>query len=150
MKTETPNLWPTDVRLDVQSPLGILEAQAALLGQITHGLLQAAVETETAEGWTEHRLVVAPGRDEYRHVLLVARHAVHLPYPAAVVHDSLAIRVQRESFSIHPVYDTVYPSASSDDELIEHLRRALNSEAARAVLLSLIAKGNQPRQARAG
>ena len=48
-------------------------------------------------------------------------------------------------FSSHPLYETGYPTAHIDDEVIEHVRRALNSDAARAVVRSLIAKGDEAR-----
>jgi hypothetical protein len=145
--TEILNLWPKNFKVDVQSPVAILRSQASLLSQVTRGVLHANVETETTDKGVQHRLViVAPAYNQYRHVLLVARHDARLPYPTTVVNDALAERVRREPNVLSlglPTYETVYPQAHSDDELITYIKTALGSDSTKAVVLSLIAKSNE-------
>ena len=83
--TTIPNLWPEEFKIDVQSPLTILRVQAGLLGKVTRGILEGAVETETSTEKVQHRLVViAPAYNGYRHTLVAANHDPNLPYPAEV------------------------------------------------------------------
>ena len=78
---------------------------------------------------TQHRLVVvAPACNGYRHTLITVIHSTDLPYPA---------EVQAE-----PLWDvfSMYPSASTDDELRALLAKALQSDKTKALILSLIAQ----------
>ena len=141
------NLWPEQFKVDVQTPYAILQTQAGLLGKVTRGILEAVVETETTEKKVQHRLVViAPAYNSYRHTLLVARHDRDLPYPAEVQGEALAKTVRHELIpgSVSTVKaETVYPTASSDEQMVSLVREALQSEETRAVILSLIAKSNE-------
>ena len=85
MPDTIPNLWPQEIKVHVQSPYAILSVQAGLLGKLTRGILEGAVETETAKDKVQHRLViVAPAYKSYRHTLVTALHNPDLPYPAEV------------------------------------------------------------------
>jgi hypothetical protein len=99
---------------------------------MTKAILVGEVETETGERMTQHRLVVvAPACNGYRHTLITVIHSTDLPYPA---------EVQAE-----PLWDvfSMYPSASTDDELRALLAKALQSDKTKALILSLIAKSNE-------
>jgi hypothetical protein len=137
MPDTIPNMWPDDFKIDVQSPYTILQVQAGLLGKVTRGILQGAVETEASKDQVQHRLVViAPAYNSYRHTLIVAKHSLHFPYPVQVIAQALAETVK---------FLTNYPSASSDDEMLHLVSKALHSDSTKAAILSLIAKSNESR-----
>ncbi len=149
MPDTIPNLWPKEIKIDVQTPYTILKVQAGLLGKVTRGILEGAVETETAQDKVQHRLViVAPAYHSYRHTLVAALHHPDLPYPAEVRAEALAKRerVQREGTLrvMEPaVYTTVYPSAYDDNQMLKLVQEALQSAPTTAAILSLIAKSNE-------
>jgi hypothetical protein len=144
-----PNLWPEEFKIDVQTPYTILRVQANLLSKVTRGILEGTVETEMSKEMVQHRLVVvAPAYNGYRHTLVVALHNPDLPYPAEVRAKVLGKQVKRESVISNPfldTYHTVYPSASSDDQMQDLVKRALQSDESKAAILSLIAKSNEAR-----
>jgi hypothetical protein len=150
MAQTIPNLWPTQIKVEVQSPYTILKVQAGLLGKVTKGILEGAVETEAAKQMVQHRLVIiAPAYNGYRHTLLTAIHHRDMPYPCEVRADALAEKVRNEeplAAAIHP-YKIVYPSAFNDDNMLALVRTALQSTQTQAALLSLIAKSNEARGA---
>lgn len=145
MLNTIPNLWPTNVRIEVQTPYTILRVQAELLGKVTKGILEGIVETEIVKEKTQHRLVVvAPLYNSYRVTLLKAVHDPNLPYPARIEAAALARKSAREGKSSgfpHQVFD--YPEAHSDEQMLNLIQEALQSEQTSAVLLSLIAMSNE-------
>jgi len=147
MPDSIPNLWPNEFKIDVQTPYTILRVQAALLGKVTSGILDGAVETEASKDKVQHRLViVAPAYNGYRHTLIVATHDPNLPYPVEVRAKALAEKVKRENTlftTALPSYDWVYPSANNDDQMLRLVEQALKSEPTMAAILSLIAKSNE-------
>jgi hypothetical protein len=149
MPDTIPILWPNEFKVDVQTPYSILRVQADSLGKVTRGILQGDVETETSNEQVQHRLVVvAPAYHSYRHTLIVVRHGIHLPYPAEVRAEVLAKKEKRDSgLPGRPIEVTVYPSANSDEQLVNLVQNALWSQETRAVILSLIAKSNEANHA---
>lgn len=134
-----PNLWPDEFKIDVQTPLVILRAQANYLSKVTRGILQGTVETEAADDLVQHRLVVvAPAFNAYRHTLIAALHSKDLAYPVEIRAEALAAS---EVFANAPV--TTYPKAYNDEHMNELVARALQSPETKAVILSLIAKSNE-------
>lgn len=132
MVDSIPNLWPPEFKIDVQTPYAILQVQANLLGKVTRGILVGTVETEISEERVQHRLVViAPAHNGYRHTLIAVWHDPDLPYPVYVEAGGLV-----DGFG-------QYPTASSDDQLQSLVKKALQSDATKAVILSLIAKSNE-------
>ena len=147
MPDTIPNLWPEQIKVNIQSPYAILRVQAGLLGKLTRGILQGAVEKETVKDKQQHRLVViAPAYNSYRHTLLTVLHDPALPYPAEVRAEALAERVPQDRFPWRPAssreYVTAYPYAHSDDELISLVGKALKSPATTAAIQSLLARSN--------
>jgi hypothetical protein len=148
MADTIPNLWPEHFKVDVQTPYTILRVQAGLLGKVTRGILQGDVETETSPDQVQHRLVVvAPAFNSYRHTLIVVRHNPNLPYPAEVRAEALGENKEKRKSSglptLLPEYETVYPLANSDEQMLKLVQQALQSEPTQAVVLSLIAKSNE-------
>ena len=60
MAEKTENLWPSEFKIDVQSPLTILRAQAEQLGRLTRGILNGSVESEESGNDIQHRLNSSP------------------------------------------------------------------------------------------
>jgi hypothetical protein len=64
--------------------------------------------------------------------------------------EALAEKVERKipiATSLGPVYDTVYPAANNDEQMLWLIKKALRSEPTQAAILSLIAKSNEARLA---
>jgi hypothetical protein len=136
MSDSIPNLWPKEFKVDVQTPYTILKVQAGYLGQVTRGILEAEVETESSPNRVQHRLVViAPAWKGYRHTLVTAIHDPNLPYPAEVRAEALARPVE-------PV-GVAYPRANDDDDMRSLVANALRSDQTKAVIISLISKSNE-------
>lgn len=132
------NRWPEEFKVDVQTPLVILRAQASYLGKVTRSILEGTVETESVRDRVQHRLVVvAPACGGYRHTLITALHNEDLPYPVEVRAEALAQGDPEEEYGV------IYPKAYSDEEMGELVARTLQSQQTRAVILSLIAKSNE-------
>jgi hypothetical protein len=145
MSDTIPNLWPTEFNVDVRTPLTILKVQANWLSKVTKGILEGVVETERSERQEQHRLVVvAPVHNGYRHNLITVIHDLNLPYPAEVRAEGLAELSPRPDLKGR-TFLTDYPSADSDEQLIELVRQALQSGPTKALILSLIAKSNEMR-----
>jgi len=138
-----PNLWPDDIRVDIQSPFVILKVQADYLTRLTGGVLEGVIETETSGENIQHRLViVARSYHCYRHALVTALHKRNLPYPVEIREQSLAkLTPSDEPHSDEP--EVTYPSASSDDRMQGLLQKALRSDSTVAILSSLIANSNE-------
>ena len=108
------------------------------------------VETEAAKEQVQHRLVIiAPAYNGYRHTVLTAIHNRHLAYPAEVRAKSLAVQKEVQTYLTRlgpPDYETVYPSANSDEDMVSLVARALRSTETKAAVLSLIAKSNEAKR----
>jgi hypothetical protein len=144
MLNTIPNLWPTNVRTEVQTPYTILRVQAELLSKVTKGILQGAVETDVVKEKTQHQLVVvAPRYNSYRVTLLKAVHDPNLPYPTRIEAAALAKKTLSEGkLPGFPQQVAEYPCAHGDEQMLNLVQEALQSEQTRAVLLSLIAMSN--------
>lgn len=148
MSESIPNLWPTDFKIDVQSPFAILQVQAGLLSKVTRGILEGTVESETSKDTVQHRLVVvAPAYGSYRHTLVVVRHNKDLPYPsevrAACLAEKKRIKVPTALGLFTSEEVMQYPEAASDEEMQNMLQQVLTSEETKAAILSLISKSNE-------
>jgi len=144
MMPETiPNLWPDDIRVDIQSPSVILKVQADHLTRLTGGVLEGDVETVTSGENVQHRLViVARSYRGYRHALVAALHKRNLPYPVEIREQSLGKPTPPDDPHSEE-REVTYPSASSDDRMQDLLRKALRSDSTVAIISSLIANSNE-------
>lgn len=127
------NLWPDDVvETDVLTPHAIMNYQAGLLKEKTNGLLCAEVRTNIESDRMRHTFeIVAPALDNYRYQLFVVSHAADMVYPASVIADCL------------DKPGGIWPQASTQDELLGLISLVLNSNDAKSVLHSLIARINE-------
>jgi len=147
--------WPSDIKPDVQTPLAILKPRADELTQLTRGVLVGQVSTVTDKDktWVFHNLdAVAPALNNLRQRLVTVKHPIRTPYPAFVdaqlVEESSLERVRQVIARGVPYLGPGAPSkerneASSDEELIELLKEALNSPKMKSTLVSLIALANE-------
>jgi len=89
VKARGDDLWPEDITAAEGElpPITILKQQASLLGRRTRNLVEAEVETGTADfpGYLRHILfLVAPALNFYRHPLLEVEHDATQLYPASI------------------------------------------------------------------
>lgn len=138
MPATIPNLWPkNDVSVNVLSPVAILRAQASSLTQMTKGLLQGEVTSIALEsGRTQYHLdIVAPALENYRHRLLSVTQPSKMNYPVSFLGQEPILGYKGD--------DTL---AYSEQQFINKLQDVLNSEAAVAVLQSLISRSNEAQE----
>jgi hypothetical protein len=134
MNAIAEDLWPTDIAVDkVQTPVSILRAQAARLGQKTRNLVEGRVDTLAREGRIYHRLkLVAPALDNYTYDLLRISHRATI-YP---------IRVDDEPE--RNVNERPVPARRkllrTEEEFVKWLRSALASEQTRRVVEALVSQ----------
>jgi hypothetical protein len=129
MNAISEDLWRNDLAMErIQTPVSILRAQAAKLGQKTRNLVEGRVDTLSREGRIYHRFgLVAPALDNYAYDLFTISHPVTM-YP---------IRVDREA----EPQGWQNPLAT-EAEFVEWLRSALGSKQARRVVDALISQSS--------
>jgi hypothetical protein len=113
-------LWPSDIAKDkVQTPVSILRAQAAHLGQKTSNLVEGRVDTLAREDRIYHRSkLVAPALDNYSYELF------RISQPATMY----PIQVEDEPrVPLGPI-QVEKRILSSDDDFVIWLRGVLASE----------------------
>ncbi len=150
--TISAGFWPSDIKPDIQTPLAILKPRAAELTQLTKGILvgQVSTTTDTEKTWLFHSLdAVAPALNNLRQRLLTVKHRIQMIYPAFVDAEVFEAIPQHK---IRQLAGALAPfgqppkrrnEASTDEELIELLKQALNSSQMKSTLVSLIALANE-------
>jgi hypothetical protein len=145
-----PDLWPSDIAVDVLPPVAVLRMQADRLGPRTNGILKAEVRTTT--GTTDevaHQLdIVAPTLDNYRRTLLLIRHGADY-YPARVQSDGFRKPVPSGMMVANEAGPPERIAASQSD-LVDQLREALQSIRIKGLIQSLIARSNERLAAKNG
>lgn len=139
MTQRIPNLWSEkDVKVEVLSPLAILQTQAANLETMTKGLIEAEITTLTNErGETLYNLdLVAPALGGYRHRLFGISHKQDMVYPVKFILPS-----SQNFGSMFPFASQL--SAETEAEFLEKLGEVLQSNSVNAVIQSLIARSNE-------
>ena len=144
--------WPTEIKPDIQPPLAILKPRAAELTQLTKGILvgQISTLTDKDQTWLFHNLdAVVPALNNLRQRLVTVKHQIKMIYPAFVDAEGLEKSrrdIIREAGSLPRHFGPPpkeHNEASTDEELIELLKQALNSAQMKSTLVSLIALANQ-------
>jgi hypothetical protein len=129
-----PDLWPEIEQSEVVPPVAILREQAALLGEKTSHLLEGRVATSVApQGRFVHSFyIVAPALGGYTYKLFDIEHGAS-PYPVEPA--------RRESPSI---FSTRHAKQQlrfeTEAELLDYIRRVLNSDRTKRVLGNLLAQ----------
>jgi hypothetical protein len=128
MAQTIPDLWPEIEQTQVVPPVAILREQAALLGKKTNHLLEGRVVTSTniSGGFTHSFDIVAPTLDDYTYRLFSISHGV-IPYPVETTEKD-----ERGYFSS--------VSLASEQELLDYIRKILNSDDTKKVVGSLLAQ----------
>jgi hypothetical protein len=144
--TKIPNMWPSQLRVDVLTPLAVLRTQAGSLSDLTRGVLEAEVTTHTSTETVIHKLeVVAPALEQYRHVLLTVRHKPAFVYPARLTAPCFqAGGSMEETPNVKGWIDQEgqWASLSSEELFLEAVGIVLNSSETRSILESLLARSN--------
>jgi hypothetical protein len=163
MPATIPSLWPSDIMIEVRSPLEILKTQAEKIGEITQGILTAEVTTVTGhEDFAAHRLdLIAPRLDGRAYRILTATHRADL-YPVLIEAEvyrptkasaqavkNLAMQGMAAAIGVDtrteyplrswPPVDDWRPVASNQGEFMTRVAEILRSPSVRAAIDSLIA-----------
>lgn len=142
MAQRIPNLWSEkDIKVEVLSPIAILQTQAANLEQMTKGLIETEITvTTTARGETFYQLdVIAPVLGGYRHRLFAISHQKDMVYPVRFILDANLSSELIKSLGANKWTDVV----GTEDKFITGLMHLLQSNSVNAIIQSLIARSNE-------
>ena len=149
-----PDLWPEEIKVDVQSPAAILRRQASQLRIRTKDSLEGELKTDVSpDGKIMYDFrIVAPALDGYTHSLFTASHDKALVYPVTVWFKPWADDAMKVGGSTsQPIY-RIRTSAFDPDgrreaatpkDLLDLLKELLNSAYAKAIIMSLLARVNE-------
>ena len=143
MSTAKQSLWPSEIKPGIQIPFAILQQQAEALTKQTEGLLVGEVKVSHNEDRSVTHValdMVVPLLDNYRHRVLSVTHRANLIYPAEVDAE-LFRRTASARLEVDPSGRTGRPNeAASDNQLLELVKKVLESVEVKALAISLIAK----------
>lgn len=159
MTATIPSLWPDDIRVDLVPPVAVLRAQAAKLGQITQGILDADVTTVTGEkDFVVHRLdLIAPALAGRRYRALTVTHRADY-YPVVLEADCFRPKTRaaafddpyRAAFAVAGAEELTWPrpndwrpTTADQDDFLKKVGEVLRSKEVRSVIESMIALSNQ-------
>ena len=127
MAQPIPDLWPEIEQSQVVPPVAILRGQAALLGKKTNHLLEGRVVTRTtgSGGFVHSFYIVAPTLDDYTYKLFEIEHVAN-QYPVRPT-----MLKQPGPFKL---------LLASEEDLLDYIRRILNSDETKRVIGSLLAQ----------
>jgi hypothetical protein len=137
MSSQIPNLWPSEVRVDVPTPKAILLVQAWELEKQTQGVLKAEVDEQQGENITLVFDVLAPALGGLREPLFRAFFKAGRVYPVSVLAPCFANEGEGHARKAKA------RTASSPEQLLEALAEVFKSPEAVSTLLSLIARSNE-------
>ena len=130
MAQPIPDLWPEIEESREVPPVAILREQAALLGNKTNYLLQGRVgSVALSSGRFYHSFfIVAPALDGYEYKLFAIEHGPdQYPVFADALEGTDPSKVSRLSLN-------------SEEELLDYIRKILNSDKTKRILGSLLAQ----------
>ncbi len=129
--------WPTEIALEVVSPLMYLKTQASALSQLTKGIIEAKVTTTTEEenDVCLHDLsIFASALEDAEVEILGISHAIDLMYPCRVYSSSIGVSGSLQGKENRYI--------GSFDELRNTVRQVLRSPETTGRISSLIARVN--------
>jgi hypothetical protein len=139
--------WPEEIKPKIQTPLAILRARANELTDITKGILIGKVSSTIDTDQIYHSLdAVVPALNGFRQRILTISHQVKAVYPAYL---DAKVEWSAETLGFPELLQEMREEegagkvASTDDELIELLKRMLHSRQVKSTLVSLIAIANE-------
>jgi hypothetical protein len=123
-----PDLWGEIAPATKRTPLSIMREQAALLGQKTHNLVEARVETDVDYSRLfKHRfLLVVPALNDYEYQLFRVEHSIDL-YPVEV-----------QGAEIRSGYGESI--LRNEDAFVEWLGQMLSSQRTKGIIANLLAQ----------
>jgi hypothetical protein len=153
MPDTIPNLWASDISVDVVPPVAILQMQAGILKRMTKGLLEGEVSTTYGNNdRVQHQLdVIAPALGYYRHRLLSATHDRELVYPVTVEAECFlpagidAVLPALKANDLLQGVDKSKPKAATQEEFLDLVGKVLRSQQVKSLIQSLIARINEQR-----
>lgn len=147
MPDAIPNLWPRKFSRGILTPLAVLRVQAAKFKEMTDGLLDAEVTTETVEfedGETVsvHTLeLIAPPLDSYKRTILTAQHAKPGAYPVTLYSDFIEEEDEDWEWD-HDDENRMVANCGSQEGLFKRLGEVFGSPRLATLVESLIAQIN--------
>lgn len=132
------SLWPTDISVDILTPVALMRAQAAPLEKMTQGLIRLEVSTISPKGEdVVHEMsLIAPPLKNLRQEILNATHTKRRVDPARLEAECWhPEEYELESFS--------WPRADSEPEVIERLAKVLRSREVRSIMESMLTQINE-------
>lgn len=142
MATAIDDLWPAEIARATGPvpPIAILKQQASLLGQRTKNLVEAEVETKTADYQRilRHTFnLVAPVLNFYRYPLLTVEHYVTQMYPATI----------KVTWIDKEFQNTVQEITAADaDEFKDGLRRVFGDPETKKVIAALLVQSEAKKE----
>jgi hypothetical protein len=134
------DLWPDDIQVeDVLTPLELMDFQAGRLRELTNGILEAAINSDTEQGRTTHLFeIVALELQGYRYRLFRVHHSDSMPYPVRVFAACFAT----SEFQPQPLSK----DAATQLEFEKLLENVLGSPESKSVIQSLIPRTSAERK----
>lgn len=151
MATDSTDLWPTDLVVDVLSPTMILNEQAEALAKRTQGIVRGEVLPGNSSDLEQLTFdLVAPAIGN-RQRLLRVRYAPDLPYPVVLIasplsrelHEMLLDAVDPKAWKLNPQDVSQARLAHTPNEMREFLKRIFNAPTTRSMLFSFVARSNE-------
>lgn len=141
MSVELKDLWPKDIGTDVVSPLAIMKYQAAQLEKRTNGILRAYVSLDKTDNEVVAQFIVeAPAANEITSELFHLTYSKLRCYPCQVYGPEMKNSYLDENFDMRP---SGCEEAVGQSDLMEKIKRILNSSEVRSTLDSFIAISNE-------
>ncbi len=120
---EIPNLWPEFVEAEIVTPLSILKAQAAALGDRTSNLLQGeTVSRSTSRGGFEHKFYIYAPTLDYRLEVFRIDHPLEF-YPMKV-----------------SVWGGEFLDIQDEQQFLQWMKNIFSSERTKRAIQSLLAQ----------
>jgi len=131
------NLWPDNIGSgspQMKPPIAILREQASLLGERTHNIVTATVNTVQGPSMRPFRsgfMLLAPALENYAYRLFSIEHGIEF-YPVVLdVDDDILMELPAHS---RPV------QANSEAEFLDLLKRIFGSRKTRQVIDAMLAQ----------
>lgn len=151
MSRHLKDLWPEDVADSTNeiAPVTILRQQAALLGKKTKNLVEAEVETKTADfqRFLQHTFyLIAPALDFYRYPLFQVMHRATDWYPLTIIYSLDSGKSSRLLSKKLPLENKVFDKSLinkevvNEEEFLTELKNILASDETRKTIQKLIAQ----------
>ncbi len=141
MTASFADLWPDEIAIDVLAPVALLRMQATALNRRMKGILDAEVKSCIVAKSMPVRLADPFGKYDSEKPSR-QQHSLILKAPI-LKHEEVVVAVFHHELWLYPVCFDDNRIAYTQEELIEQLRKVLQSKETLATLNSLIARSNE-------